>query len=64
MKIKEQTRKLAEGCTLVRQGEADVVWIWFLKSIKQVFKKGSTALNNYYFVATFSASTTSWKVFW
>jgi len=25
MKIKEQTRKLAEGCTRVRQGEADVV---------------------------------------
>jgi len=25
MKIKEQTRKLAEGCTQVRQGEADVV---------------------------------------
>jgi len=33
MKIKEQTRKLAEGCTWVRQGEADVVWIWFSKSI-------------------------------
>ena len=29
MKIKEQTRKL----TWVRQGEADVVWIWFSKSI-------------------------------
>jgi len=25
MKIKEQTRKLAEGCAQVRQGEADVV---------------------------------------
>ncbi|MBS5348813.1 MAG: type I toxin-antitoxin system Fst family toxin [Streptococcus mitis] len=25
MKIKEQTRKLAAGCTGVRQGEADVV---------------------------------------
>jgi len=25
MKIKEQTRKLAAGCTSVRQGEADVV---------------------------------------
>jgi len=25
MKIKEQTRKLAEGCTRVRQGKADVV---------------------------------------
>ena len=25
IKIKEQTRKLAEGCTQVRQGEADVV---------------------------------------
>ena len=33
MKIKEQTRKLAAGCTWVRQGEADVVWIWFSKSI-------------------------------
>jgi len=32
MKIKEQTRKLATGCTWVRQGEADVVWIWFSKS--------------------------------
>jgi len=28
MKIKEQTRKLAAGCTWVRQGEADVVWIF------------------------------------
>ena len=26
MKIKEQTRKRPEGCTWVRQGEADVVW--------------------------------------
>jgi len=26
MKIKEQTRKLATGCTWVRQGDADVVW--------------------------------------
>jgi len=26
MKIKEQTRKLAAGCTWVQQGEADVVW--------------------------------------
>ena len=25
MKIKEQTRKLAAGCTLVRQGDVDVV---------------------------------------
>jgi len=25
MKIKEQTRKLAKGCTRVWQGEADVV---------------------------------------
>ena len=25
MKIKEQTRKLAKGCTRVRKGEADVV---------------------------------------
>ena len=33
MKIKEQTRKLAAGYTGVRQGEADVVWIWFSKSI-------------------------------
>jgi len=33
MKIKEQTRKLAAGCTWVRQGETDVVWIWFSKSI-------------------------------
>ena len=33
MKIKEQTRKLAVDSTWVRQGEADVVWIWFSKSI-------------------------------
>ena len=33
MKIKEQTRKLAAGCTWVRQGDVDVVWIWFSKSI-------------------------------
>jgi len=26
MKIKEQTKKLAAGCTWVRQGEADAVW--------------------------------------
>jgi len=26
MKIKEQTRKLATGCTWVRQGDVDVVW--------------------------------------
>jgi len=25
MKTKEQTRKLAEGCTRVRQGKADVI---------------------------------------
>ena len=34
MKIKEQSRKLAAGCTWVRQGESDVVWIWFSKSIR------------------------------
>jgi len=33
MKIKEQTRKLAAGCTWVRQGDVDAVWIWFSKSI-------------------------------
>jgi len=33
MKIKEQTRKLAASCTWVRQGDVDVVWIWFSKSI-------------------------------
>jgi len=38
MKIKEQTRKLAEGCTWVRQGEADVVWIGFSKSISILLK--------------------------
>jgi len=36
MKIKEQTRKLATGCTWVRQGEADVVWIWFSKSMRSL----------------------------
>ena len=34
MKIKEQTRKLAEDCTWVRQGDVDVVWIWFSKSMR------------------------------
>jgi len=49
MKIKEQTRKLAAGCSkhcfevvdktdevsyiYLRQGDVDAVWIWFLKSI-------------------------------
>ena len=37
MKIKEQTRKLAVGSTWVRQGETDVVWIWFSKSISPKF---------------------------
>ena len=36
MKIKEQTRKLAAGCTWVRQGDVDVVWIWFSKSINNL----------------------------
>ena len=36
MKIKEQTRKRAAGCTWVRQGEADVVWIWFSKSMRSL----------------------------
>jgi len=36
MKIKEQTRKLAAGCTWVRQGDVDAVWIWFSKSISLV----------------------------
>ena len=36
MKIKEQTRKLAAGCTWVRQGDVDAVWIWFSKSIKLI----------------------------
>jgi len=39
MKIKEQTRKLATGCTWVRQGDVDVVWIWFSKSIKSRFTR-------------------------
>ena len=33
MKIKEQTRQLAVGSTGVRQGDANVVWIWFSKRI-------------------------------
>jgi len=37
MKIKEQSRKLAAGCTWVREGDADVVWIWFSKSIRRFF---------------------------
>ena len=39
MKIKEQTRKLAAGCTWVRQGDVDAVWIWFSKSINFLFYK-------------------------
>jgi len=39
MKIKEQTKKLAAGCTWVRQGEADVVWIWFSKSMSLRIKR-------------------------
>ena len=35
IKIKEQTRKLGADSTLVRQDDADVVWIWFLKSINK-----------------------------
>ena len=41
MKIKEQTRKLAAGCTWVRQGEADVVWIWFSKSMNVCFARSA-----------------------
>ena len=41
MKIKEQTRKLATGCTCVRQGDVDAVWIWFSKSMKSTEKASS-----------------------
>jgi len=40
MKIKEQTRKLAAGCTWVRQGDVDEVWIWFSKSISCFYQIG------------------------
>jgi len=33
MKIKEQTRKLAAGCTWARQGDVDVVWRDFRRVI-------------------------------
>jgi len=43
MKIKDQTRKLAAGCTWVRQGDADVDWIWFSKSISSISEKKNLA---------------------
>ena len=42
MKIKEQTRKLDAGCTWVRQGDVDAVWIWFSKSISTFFEIGAS----------------------
>jgi len=39
MKIKEQTRKLAAGCSkhsFEVADKADVVWIWFSKSMKNL----------------------------
>ena len=69
MKIKEQTRKLAAGCskhsfevedktdevsnTYIQQGDADVVWIGFSKSIKNPYLTGNTLRlsdrDSYYF---------------
>ena len=42
MKIKEQTRKLAAGCTGVRQGEADVVWRDFRRVLLEHYQQSRT----------------------
>ena len=47
IKIKEQTRKLGADSTLVRQDDADVVWIWFLKSINKGVQEVITILYNW-----------------
>ena len=47
IKIKEQTRKLGADSTLVRQDDADVVWIWFLKSINKGVQEVRLTLYNW-----------------
>jgi len=63
IKIKEQTRKLAAGCSkhcfevvdktdevsyiYLRQGDVDAVWIWFSKSIN--FTQGKLGTEKCYF---------------
>ena len=78
MKIKEQTRKLAAGCSkhcfeVVNEtdevsnhtyGKATLTGFEEIFEEYKYHKKGSITLNDYYFVASFSASTTSWNVFW
>ena len=73
MKIKEQTRKLAAGCSkhcfeVVDEtdevsnhtyGKATLTWFEEIFEEYKYHKKGSIALNNYYFVASLSIFTTS-----
>ena len=73
MKIKEQTRKLAVSCSkhyfevvdLTDEvsnhtyDKATLTWFEEIFEEYKYHKKGSTALNDYYFVASFSASTSS-----
>ena len=73
MKIKEQTRKLAAGCSkhcfeVVDEtdevsnhtyGKATLTWLEEIFEEYKYHKKGFTTLHDYYFVAAFSASTTS-----
>ena len=73
MKIKEQTRKLASGCSkhlfeVVDRtdevsnhtyGKATLTGFEEIFEEYKYHKKGSITLNDYYFVASFSASTTS-----
>ena len=46
MKIKEQTRNLAAGCTWVLQGDSDVGGIWFSKSISSISEKKNLAMQD------------------
>ena len=73
MKIKEQTRKLAVSCSkhcfeVVDEtdevsnhtyGKATLTWFKVIFEGYKYHKKGSITLNDYYFVASFSASTSS-----
>ena len=73
MKIKEQTRKLAVSCSkhcfeVVDEtdevsnhtyGKATLTWFEEIFEGYKYHKKGSITLNDYYFVASFSASTSS-----
>jgi len=44
MKIKEQTRKLAAGCTWVRQGDVDVVWRDFRRVLLDIHPEANEAI--------------------